>query len=320
MIFCVFIFMCFICSLVIHEFGHIIIGRCVGMKCCWLRIFRVAFIFDKKIKLIYKKGVAINSVGECGFANINIDISPMDMMLMFLGGPFVNLLLALIGLIGVVQTHYLPSDKYYAIILLINFLLFISSIIPIKSDDGATTDGYNVKELIYCLVKNKSIISLVTVVNLADFMYLGDADSAKRQFLEYYNTNLEEDDYYSMVLKETQAYIFMGDGEFEKAQKEYYKILNTNLYTEKMKKHIEKEMTWIDLMTDKENIDNVEVGNEYTDIRIKYLLSKNDIAARENLEKKFKKLLEKEIYEGTKIIENRLWSKTKNKVDGMSLI
>ena len=122
-------------SVILHELGHFLVGRCLSYK---LEMLATPFFFYFRKKIYFKFPVLL-AFGYCQMSNRNITNeknSDRNLVFYFFGGGGANLIVAILALLGFVP--------YASEFFILNIILFLVTVcLPI---DG--TDGNAIREIV----------------------------------------------------------------------------------------------------------------------------------------------------------------------------
>lgn len=213
-------------SIVLHEFGHFLMGKLSNYELLFFRIGAVAFVkTDGKIKL--KKYQVKGTDGQCLMAPRE-SFSDFSYKLYFSGGIIFNLLLCILSIIMAIKTTSLLY-VYSLNLLAVNLIILITNAIPFKNyipNDASTIKKMNKNEdfrfIVYLsLIVSKLMIEGKSIANISNDLL---------EKLKNVDDNIGE------------KYAYLGDyydalGQYEKSTEIYEKAINNEFMMGKIQKY-----------------------------------------------------------------------------------
>ncbi|WP_089830660.1 site-2 protease family protein [Halolactibacillus halophilus] len=206
----IFILVVLFLAINIHEFGHFVFGKLVGMD---LLIYRIGFLEWKKVNGAFR--VSVEKMhgygGLCGMIPNRLgDISNRSFIIYFFGGALFNLISAFLGYMLILHTSGLLQVFLWVFVILSVFL-GVSNLFPFKTTTMMMSDGAYIVGLIK---GEKAVTDLVEMMNFSaqlqagvspgqlNFELVKENDSIHCTLLKHLQA-LEQLDFNS--LKETKA-------------------------------------------------------------------------------------------------------------------
>lgn len=213
-------------SILLHEFGHFLMGKLSNYELLFFRIGPVAFVkTNGKIKL--KKYQIKGTGGQCLMAPRE-SFNNFSYKLYFSGGIIINLLLCILSIIMTIKTNSLLY-VYFLNLLAINLIILITNAIPFKNyipNDASTikkmSENEDFKFIVYLsLIVSKLMINGKSIANISSELI---------EKLENLDDNIGE------------KYAYLGDyydaiGQYEKSTEIYEKAINKEFMMGKIQKY-----------------------------------------------------------------------------------
>ena len=309
----------YVFNIVIHEFGHLCMGKATGYIMASFRIGPLKLFRDNgKLKLQYER--VPGTLGQCIMLPPDSnEPEKVPALLYHFGGGFFNAITALVALpfCFIVGTKYLKV--FFAMMFIIAAAMTMLNLYPAKIT--VPNDGYNMKLIRKSVADRKAIYRILKITGCNE-LSPGEMPEA---YFEY-----DEEGEYSVAMKMLCAYHCMDKGEFGKAE-----TLFGEASAEK-----EKGMVYYSLESCKEQIfcmilrgasseEIKEVWDEKTDryikagsaqsassLRVLYAFDKFIEKNEEKAEEEYNTLMKmmKKLAPGDRKMESRLMEVTKNAV------
>lgn len=157
----------------IHEFGHLVFGKAVGMT---LLLYRIGFLEWKKVNGAFRLAIEKNKgySGLCGMIpDPKKDIKNRQFLLYLSGGIIFNLLSAALGYYFINNTTGLVN-LFLWLFTLLSLFLGLSNAIPFKTSTNMLSDG---AYIIGLLKRDKVVMDRLQMINFSTEVLAGMAPS-----------------------------------------------------------------------------------------------------------------------------------------------
>lgn len=300
-------------SVFIHEFSHVVFGKIIGLKCIGFQMWHIMFKIENKIKITFIHKT--KQLGQCIFVPMSFNIKWQSLLFVFGAGIFQNLILTIIGLVGIIRFHGTQYDKYYAVLFLVNFYLFISSSVPYCVGELAS-DGY----MIYHTFKIKNSKPFLQLMYITGNLYRGNVDGLENVLDEL----VDVQNVYDICLRIDNAYLLMKNRKYIEAKQIFLNLYGYESLPAYHRNYIKYELLWLAIVLDDEKLQKELLTSEkdlyvsgtcddYAALRVRYLLDDKEKISHNDYEIVYEKLLRQDIFEGRVYIERKLWIESKLK-------
>lgn len=196
-------------AVIIHELGHLLMGKLIGYKVGYYRIGSFAFVkLDGKWKYTRCDG-AIGTRGQCIMIPPENDHpEKVPAVLYHLGGGIFNLLTAAISILLFLSVHILFLRQFLILLACVSIALAILNLVPMTI--SVPNDGYNALRAMKCEADKVAMYRILRINGISDLT----PSEMPPELYEY-----SEEGEYSRVSKMLRSYYHLDRKEFEEAEK-----------------------------------------------------------------------------------------------------